>query len=81
MNEQLQSVSVRRFKGIEDAVLDAADINVFIGANNSGKSSLAQIIHFGVGLLQSIQLADRWGKERTVSVSLSPTEAPLFAVC
>lgn len=80
MNDQLQSVSVLRFKGIVDASIDASDINVFIGANNSGKSSLAQIIHFGIGLWQSIQHAGRWRNKRTVSVSLSPTEL-LYSPC
>ncbi len=80
MNNSLQSVSVQRFKGIKDAPFDASDINVFIGANNAGKSTLAQIIHFGIGLFQSIELAGRWGNQQTVSVSLTP-EQILYAPC
>lgn len=80
MANSLQSVRVKRFKCIEDAPFDVSAINVFIGANNSGKSTLAQIIHFTVGLFQSIQLAGRWGNKQTVALSLSPSQL-LYAPC
>jgi len=80
MNNPLQSVHVKRFKGIEDAPFDVTAINVFIGANNSGKSTLAQMLHFGVGLFQSIELAGRWGNKNSVALSLSPTQL-LYAPC
>jgi len=71
MSNQLQSVRVIRFKGIKDAPFDVSAINVFIGANNSGKSTLAQVIHFSIGLLQSIELAKRWGNNKdTIALSL-----------
>jgi len=56
MGEQLRSVRVQRFKGIQDAPCDLSPINVFIGANNSGKSTIAQMVHFGVSILQAINL-------------------------
>ena len=71
MNNQLRSVHVRRYKGINDAALDAAAINVLIGANNSGKSSLVQVIHFGVAVLQAVGLANAWSRGAT---SLSPAQ-------
>jgi ABC-type nitrate/sulfonate/bicarbonate transport system ATPase subunit len=74
MSNPLQSVHVKRFKGIEDAPFDVGEINVFIGANNSGKSTLAQVIHFGVGVLQAIELAGRWSSGSRTSVSLSPSQ-------
>jgi hypothetical protein len=80
MNNPLKSLHVKRFKGIKDAPFDASPMNVFIGANNSGKSSLAQIIHFAVGILQSIELEGRWGRENTVSLSLSPNQL-LYSPC
>jgi len=80
MNNPLQSVHVKRFKSIEDAPFDASAINAFIGANNSGKSTLAQIVHFTVGLFQSIGLANRWGNKPTVALSLSPVQL-LYAPC
>ena len=54
--------------------------NAFIGANNSEKSTLAQIIHFGIGIFQSIELAERWGNKEAVSSSLSPTQL-LYSPC
>jgi hypothetical protein len=80
MNNPLQSVRIQRFKGIEDAPFDVSSINAFIGANNSGKSTLVQIIHFTVGLFQSIGLAERWGNKTTVALSLSPSQL-LYAPC
>lgn len=80
MSNQLQSVHVRRFKNIQDAPFDVSAINVFIGANNSGKSTLAQVIHFSIGLLQSIELAGRWGNKDPIGLSLSPTQL-LYSPC
>jgi len=48
MSNPLQSVRIKRFKNIQDAPFDVSSINAFIGANNSGKSTLAQILHFSV---------------------------------
>lgn len=80
MSSALQSVHIKRFKSIQDAPFDVAAINAFIGANNSGKSTLAQVLHFVVGLFQSIGLADRWGNGATVAISLSPGQL-LYAPC
>lgn len=55
-------------------------MNVFIGANNCGKSTLAQVIHFSVGLLQSIELAGRWGNKDSTAVSLNQTQL-LYSPC
>ncbi len=80
MSNQLQAVHVKRFKGIKDAPFDVEAINVFIGANNSGKSTLAQIIHFSIGLFQSIELAGRWGNKNVIALSLSPAQL-LYSPC
>ena len=80
MRTLLTSVHVKRFKGIDDAPFDVSSINVFIGSNNSGKSTLAQMVHFGISILQSIELAGRWGNKTTVSLSLSPTQL-LYSPC
>lgn len=80
MSNPLLSVHVKRFKGIKDAPFDVSAINSFIGANNSGKSTLAQIIHFGIGIFQSIELAGRWGNSQSVALSLSPAQL-LYSPC
>src|ERR1035441_10125825 len=67
---RLQSVRIQRFKRIKDASIDLNAVNVFVGGNNSGKSSLIQALHFGVGLLQTIALSGQW----KASTSLNPTQ-------
>src|SRR4051794_16045511 len=66
----LQSMRIQRFKRINDAAIDLGAVNVFVGGNNSGKSSLIQGLHFGVGLLQTIALSGAW----KASTSLGPTQ-------
>lgn len=77
---QLQSVTVRRFKAVEMATFDLSSVNVLVGANNSGKSSILQAMHFAVGLLQSIKLDGKLAQQGTLSVSLSPTQL-LYSPC
>ncbi len=80
MRTLLTSVHVKRFKCIDDAPFDVSSINVFIGSNNSGKSTLAQMVHFGISILQSIELAGKWGNKNTIALSLSPTQL-LYSPC
>ncbi|MEH2189067.1 MAG: ATP-binding protein [Nostoc sp.] len=80
MAQSIQSLHVRRFKGILDAPFDVSSMTVLIGANNSGKSTIAQLIHFTIGLLQAVTLADRWGNQESTSVSLSPQQL-LYSPC
>jgi predicted ATP-dependent endonuclease of OLD family len=53
---RLASVSIRRFKRIEQIDLPLGDVTLLIGANNSGKSSILQAIHFGVSIAQTAHL-------------------------
>lgn len=66
---KLQTIHVKRFKCINDASLDVDALNVLIGANNAGKSTIIQALHLVVGVFQSMALNDvnNWG-----STSLSP---------
>lgn len=66
----LQSVRIQRFKRIEDASFDLDAINVLVGANNSGKTSIIQGLHFAIGVLQSLKLSE--GVK--ASSTLSPTQ-------
>lgn len=72
--DQLQSVQIERFKAIVDAPIDLAELNVLVGANNAGKSSVIQGLHFGVGLLQTILLSGNWTAGKSISTSLNPTQ-------
>lgn len=49
-------VTVNKFKGIDNAIIDLEDITVFVGANNAGKSSFIQAIQFAVSGCQTLNL-------------------------
>ncbi|WP_150122581.1 AAA family ATPase [Rhodopirellula islandica] len=74
----LQSVRIQRFKRIEDAVFDLQPLNVLVGANNSGKSSVIQALHFTVGVIQTLRLTESRRSASTLNPSqliYSPTES------
>lgn len=52
----LRAVHIKRFKNIDDAPFNLGKINVLVGANNSGKSSILQAIHFAIATIQSMNL-------------------------
>lgn len=68
----LQRIRLQKFKGIEDAFFDVGPINVLVGANNSGKSSIIQGLHFGVGIVQTINIHSL--QLRQGAVSLNPLQ-------
>lgn len=45
---QLKRITLRKFKKISSARIDLSPINILVGGNNSGKSSILQGIHFSV---------------------------------
>jgi AAA15 family ATPase/GTPase len=49
-------ISISKFKKINSAKLTLGPLNIFIGANNSGKSSFIQAIQFAVSSCQTLQL-------------------------
>lgn len=51
-----QNVRIQRFKNLQDTVFSLGAINVIVGSNNSGKSSILQALHFAVGSIQSLRL-------------------------
>lgn len=80
MKNKLSSCQIKRFKAINDAPFDCDDVNVLIGANNSGKSSVLQALHFGIGLLQTVELENKWNKSNDLSISISPNQL-LYTPC
>jgi len=72
---KLKSVRVRRFKRVTDAGFDVENVNVLVGGNNSGKSTIVQALHFGIALLQSILASEgKWPKGNDVPISLNPSD-------
>lgn len=70
----IRDVHIEKFKAIESAPFAVGRLNVLVGANNSGKSSIIQGLHFGVGLMQTIQLAGGWANTNQISTSINPTQ-------
>ena len=53
---KIHTVAIRRFKRLEDISFDLDLAAVFVGGNNSGKSSILQALHFVVAVAQSASL-------------------------
>lgn len=72
---RLTSITVRRFKRLEELVLPLQDTNILIGSNNSGKSSVLQAIHFAVSVAQTSQLLGgvAWQQDK-YQLSFNPTQ-------
>lgn len=71
---QLQSLTIERFKKFERVDFDLSDVNIFVGGNNSGKSTLIQAIHFTFTLLQSLEISKKWPAASKKSTTVSPSE-------
>lgn len=73
--DSLKRVHIKRFKRINDATFDLQAINVLVGANNSGKSTVIQGLHFGIGPIQTIALAEKLTSSKNDrTVSLNPAQ-------
>lgn len=73
---RIASVTVRRFKRLEEVHIALGDTTLLIGANNSGKSSILQAIHFAVSIAQSARLVGEgvsWRND-AFEVSFNPTQ-------
>ncbi|MFM5140883.1 AAA family ATPase [Aeromonas rivipollensis] len=64
----LKSIKIERFKNITEIEVPLGGINLLIGSNNAGKSSIQQAIQFSVSIAQSTaQQNARWEGERCPS--------------
>lgn len=52
----LKSITIRRFKNLRDVEIPLERINILVGTNNSGKSSILQGIAFAVSIAQTSKL-------------------------
>ena len=53
---KINSITIERFKNIRSVTMTLDDINLLIGGNNAGKSSLIQAIHFAISTLRSAKM-------------------------
>ncbi|QQZ44484.1 ATP-binding protein [Pseudomonas sp. SK3(2021)] len=64
----LNSIRIERFKNITDIEIPLGGINLLIGSNNAGKSSIQQAIQFSVSIAQTTaQQGARWSQDRCPS--------------
>jgi len=64
----LNSIKIERFKNITEIELPLKGINLLIGSNNAGKSSIQQAIQFAVSIAQTTaQQGARWVHDRCPS--------------
>lgn len=73
----IESIVIERFKNIQKIELPLSNINILVGSNNAGKSSILQGIQFAVSIAQTTSLDDfrkaRWLDDR-LSTSLTPSQ-------
>lgn len=73
---KLQLIRLKRFKQLKEFELRLDDTTVLIGANNAGKSSALQALHFAVAIAQTAKLVGegvRWGADK-FELSFNPTQ-------
>lgn len=73
---QIAKLELKRFKQLKDFELDLSDTTVLIGANNSGKSSALQALHFAVSVAQTAKLVGegvKWGADK-FELSFNPSQ-------
>lgn len=74
-SQMITSVTIRRFKQLQELTIPLTQLTLLVGANNSGKSSILQAVHFAISLSQSAKLAGgvSW-KNDTYELSLNPAQ-------
>ena len=71
---QLRNIRIDRFKRLEHVDFPVGDVNILIGGNNSGKSTIIQAIHFGFTLFQSLTVSNKWPIKNRQASTVSPSE-------
>jgi AAA15 family ATPase/GTPase len=68
-------IRIKKFKKIDDVSVTLEALNIFIGTNNSGKSSFIQGIQFAISSSQTLKLKGAsWVKGKTKTLSLDSSE-------
>jgi predicted ATPase len=74
---KITTVTVRRFKQLQDLTLTLGDdVTVLVGANNAGKSSFLQALHLAASVAQTVRLVAEgvtWGKD-VFQTTVSPEQ-------
>ncbi len=74
---KIKKISLQRYKRILDVEIDLSDVNVLVGSNNSGKSSVLQGIHFAITVATT---ARQQGQSTFASDLLPYNPTPDFSI-
>lgn len=55
---EIDRITLERFKQVREATIDLSSINILVGGNNAGKSSVLEGIHFSVAAAVASRIAD-----------------------
>jgi AAA15 family ATPase/GTPase len=73
----LETITIERFKNIKKIDLNLENINILVGSNNAGKSSILQSIQFAVAIAQTTSLDEfkvtKWKSDK-LSTSLTANQ-------
>lgn len=56
---KIENVKIKDFKGLKKLSLKLGNVNLIIGGNNAGKSSVIQAIHFTISALKSTRIVGK----------------------
>lgn len=73
----ITKITIDRFKSIQHAELNLGRVNVLVGANNSGKSSILQAIQFATSVAQTSQfnaLVPKFKSNNELATSVYPDQ-------
>lgn len=70
----IDTINIKNFKNIQDLSLKLDNLNVLVGSNNSGKSSILQGIQFAISVAQTTNFENsRWSNDK-LATSLTPEQ-------
>ncbi|MBA3900594.1 MAG: AAA family ATPase [Bacteroidetes bacterium] len=69
----IEKIEISNFKNISNLTLGLENLNVLVGSNNSGKSSILQAIQFAISVAQTTNFENsRWNnKTKKLPTSLN----------
>lgn len=72
----IEKIEICNFKNISKLTLELENLNVLVGSNNSGKSSILQAIQFAISVAQTTNFeSSRWNnKTQKLPTSLTPEQ-------
>lgn len=73
----IKAISIDRFKSIDSVIMELDKINVLVGANNAGKSSVLQALQFTTSVAQTAKLyskSEKFDKDGVWATSVYPDQ-------